>query len=51
MPGAIAIIVVLLIFPILTCLGSVLIALGLGSSLNRDGEKRFEGSELLDINV
>ncbi len=47
-PGAIAIILVLLIFPVLTCIGSVAIAAGLGWALNRDGEVRHEGSELLD---
>lgn len=47
----IAIIVVLLIFPILTCMGSALIAVVLGWDLNKDGEVRHEGSELLDVNV
>lgn len=51
MPGAIAILVVLLIFPILAIVGTTVVAIGLGWSLNKDGEERFEGSELLDINV
>ena len=49
MAGAIAIVVVLLIFPSL-----VLISGGVGSALigfflQRDGEQRYEGSELLDL--
>jgi len=47
-PGAIAIIAVLLLLPVLVCLGSAAIAAVLGWSLNRDGEVRHEGSELLD---
>jgi hypothetical protein len=47
-PGAIAILVVLVLLPVLVCLGSALIAVALGWSLNRDGEARHEGSELLD---
>jgi hypothetical protein len=47
-PGAVAILLVLLIFPIITCMGSALIAVVLGALLNRDGEIRHEGSELLD---
>jgi len=50
-PGVIAIILVLLVFPILTCMGSALIAVILGGGLNKDGEVRHEGSELLDVNV
>lgn len=49
MAGAIAIVVVLLIFPTL-----VLISGGVGSALiglllQRDGEQRHEGSELLEL--
>jgi len=50
-PGAIAIILVLLIFPIVACLGSVAIAAALGITLNKDAEERHAGSELLDVNV
>jgi hypothetical protein len=49
-PGAIAIIVTLLIFPVIAIMGSVTIAALLGFLLNRDGEQRNEGSELLDTN-
>ncbi len=51
MPGAIAIVVVLLLFPILVSVGSSVVAVALGYFLNRDGEVRGEGSELLDLNV
>jgi hypothetical protein len=50
-PGAIAIVAVLLVLPILVCIGSVVVAAGLGFVLNRDAEIRHEGSELLDLNV
>ena len=50
MAGAIAILVVLVLLPVLVCIGSVVIAAALGSSLNRDAEIRHEGSELLDLN-
>ena len=48
MPGAIVILVVLLLLPVLVCLGSAALAAALGASLNHDGEVRHEGSELLD---
>jgi len=50
-PGAIAIIVVLLIFPVIACMGAVVIAGVLGHFLNKDAEVRAEGSELLELNV
>ncbi len=50
-PGAIAIVVVLLLLPILVCMGSAAIAVVLGVVLNNDAEVRHEGSELLDLNV
>jgi flagellar basal body-associated protein FliL len=49
--GAIAIVVILLIFPVLAALGGAAIAALLGSTLHRDGEARHEGSELIDLNV
>jgi hypothetical protein len=49
-PGAIAIIIVLLVFPVIAIMGSVTIAALLGWSLNADAEDRHEGSELLDVN-
>ncbi len=51
MPGAIAIVVVLLLLPVLVCMGSAVIAMVLGVVLNNDAEVRNEGSELLDLNV
>ena len=51
MPGAIAILVALLIFPVVAIMGTAVIAALLGFLLNRDGEQRHEGSELLDVNV
>ncbi len=50
MPGAIAIIAVLLLFPIMAIMGSATVAVVLGFLLNRDGEQRNAGSELLDSN-
>jgi hypothetical protein len=50
-PGAIAIVVVLLLLPVLVCIGSAVIAMVLGMALNNDAEVRNEGSELLDLNV
>ena len=51
MPGAIAIVLVLLLLPVLVCMGSVVLASALGAVLNRDSEVRHAGSELLDLNV
>ena len=51
MPGAIAIVIVLLLLPVLVCMGSAVIAVVLGVVLNNDAEVRNEGSELLDLNV
>jgi len=49
MAGAIAIIAVLAIFPVLVAMSGGLASAILGAVLQRDGERRFEGSELLDI--
>jgi hypothetical protein len=49
-PGAIAIIVALVIFPIVAIMGSTTVAVLLGHVLNRDAERRHEGNELLDTN-
>ncbi len=49
MAGAIAIIVVLAMFPILIAMSGGVASAILGAVLQRDGERRFEGSELLDI--
>lgn len=49
MAGAIAIVVVLLIFPILVLMSGGVASAILGFFLQRDGEIRNEGSELLQI--
>ena len=51
MPGAIAIVLVLVLLPVMVCMGSAVIAVVFGVVLNRDAEVRHEGSELLDLNV
>lgn len=49
MAGAIAIVVVLLIFPMLVAIGGGVASAVLGHLLQRDGEVRHAGSELLDV--
>lgn len=51
MPGAIAIVVVLLLFPVLAIMGGGALSAVLGILLHRDGEARNEGSELLELNI
>jgi hypothetical protein len=51
MAGAIILVVVLILFPVLVGLGSVLLAAVLGHVLWKDGEARHEGSELIDLNT
>ena len=51
MPGVVLILIVLTVFPIVACLGSAAIAVALGWLLNKDGEERNEGSELLNVNI
>lgn len=51
MPGVVAILIALVIFPVIAIMGSATIAVVLGFLLNRDGEQRHEGSELLDVNI
>jgi hypothetical protein len=50
-PGAIAIVLVLLLLPVIVCISMAVIAAALGELLARDGEARNEGSELVDLNV
>lgn len=50
MPGAIAIVVVLLVFPVVALMGTTAIAALLGWALDRDARDRHEGSELVDVN-
>ena len=49
MAGAIAIVVVLLIFPTLIFMSGGVASAVLGHFLQRDGEIRHEGSELLEL--
>jgi hypothetical protein len=49
--GAILIVIVLLLFPLLAAIGGVVVAALLGHTLYKDGEVRNEGSELIDLNV
>jgi len=49
MAGAIAIVVVLLLIPVLVLVGSSVLAAVLGQVLEGDAEQRNEGSELLAL--
>ncbi len=51
MAGAIVLVVILLIFPLLVGIGASVIAALLGISLHRDVEIEHEGSELIDANT
>jgi hypothetical protein len=50
MGGAVAIVVVLLVFPIIVGLSGAVGAAVLGGLVNKRVAERFEGSELLDVN-
>ena len=49
--GAIALVVVLLLFPVLVALGGAVAAAVLGHFLVQEAEQRHAGSELVDLNV
>jgi hypothetical protein len=51
MPGAVLIVIGLLLFPVAFLMSMTLLAGSLGAALKKDGEARHEGSELLDLNV
>jgi hypothetical protein len=51
MPGAIVLVLALLVFPIIVGLSTAVIAALLGHLLYKDGEVRNAESELLDLNV
>lgn len=51
MPGAVAIVLVLLLLPVVVCMSFAIIAAVFGQMLYKDGVARNEGSELLDTNV
>lgn len=50
-PGAVVMVIVLLLIPIGICMSGALAAAALGHFLTTDAEERHEGSELLDLNV
>ena len=50
MAGAIAIVVVLLLFPVIALMGFSIVAAVLGQLLWKDGQARHEGSELVELN-
>jgi len=50
MAGAIAIAVVLLILPVLMCMGGAVLAAAVGWSLKEKVAEANEGSELLELN-
>ncbi len=49
MPGAIAIVLVLLLIPVVVMISGAVAAGVIGELLYRDGRARNEGSELLDL--
>ena len=49
MPGAIAIVLVLVLFPVLVIMSGAVASAIIGEVFYHDGRKRFEGSELLDL--
>jgi hypothetical protein len=49
MAGAVAIVVVLLLIPVLVLVGGGIVSAILGQVLWRDGQARHEGSELRDL--
>ena len=51
MAGAVAIVVVLLLLPVLMCMGGAALAAGLGWSLKGRVDEENEGSELLELNT
>jgi hypothetical protein len=50
MAGAVAIIVVLVLFPVVTLMACSILAGVLGQVMWRDGQVRHEGSELVELN-
>jgi hypothetical protein len=50
MLGAVIIVIVLLVLPVIIIMSMTLIAGALGWSLKADAEERYEGSELVGLN-
>jgi len=51
MPGAILIVLALISFPIIVGLSTAGLAALIGFFLQKDADKRHEGSELIDVNI
>ncbi|HEY2330909.1 MAG TPA: hypothetical protein VGH94_03250 [Acidimicrobiales bacterium] len=51
MAGAVAIVAVLVLFPVVFLMSMSVLAAVLGATVKRDVENRYEGSELLDLNT
>ena len=51
MPGAVIIVILLVLAPVFVIIGFAVLAAVLGQLLWMDGEARHEGSELLDVGV
>jgi hypothetical protein len=51
MPGAVVLVVILLLFPVIVGIGSTVVAALLGHLLWSDADHRHEGSELVELNV
>ena len=49
MAGAVAIVIVLLLIPVIVLMGGALASAVLGEVLYRDGRSRHDGSELLEL--
>lgn len=49
MPGAIALVIVLLLFPVVVIMSGAVAAAIIGEVFYRDGRHRFKASELLDL--
>jgi hypothetical protein len=50
MAGAVAIVIVLLLLPVLVLMSGAVASALLGEALRRDANVRHEGSELVDLN-
>jgi hypothetical protein len=49
--GAVAIVIVLLLLPVIVCMSGAVGAALLGQTLTKDAEARHEGSELVELNT
>ena len=50
MAGAVAIVIVLLLLPVLVLMSGAIASAILGEALTRDADARHEGSELVELN-